>query len=168
MGIACNFGAVDFETANTRPDSACAVGLVVVRADRIHTWGSLIRPPTRDFWFTNIHGLTWQDVRSAPLFADLWARLSAVFASLDFLAAHNARFDRRVLDMCCRRYGLAPPRQRFFCTVNIARDVWGIRPTKLPDVCRALGIPLRHHDARSDALACARIVLAALRRGWRP
>ena len=44
----------------------------------------------------------------------------------------------------------------------------GIRPTKLPDVCRRLGIPLLHHDAASDATACARIVLAAEAEGWRP
>ena len=38
---------------------------------------------------------------------------------------------------------------------------WGVRPTKLPDVCRFLGIPLKHHDALSDAEAAARIVIAA-------
>jgi DNA polymerase-3 subunit epsilon len=45
--------------------------------------------------------------------------------------------------------------------VRLARRVWGIYPTRLSDVCRRLGIPLRHHDAASDAEACARIVIAA-------
>jgi DNA polymerase-3 subunit epsilon len=31
----------------------------------------------------------------------------------------------------------------------------------LPNVCSYLGIPLDHHNAASDAEACARIVLAA-------
>ena len=35
-------------------------------------------------------------------------------------------------------------------------------------LCRRLRIPLRHHDAGSDALACARIVLAAQADGWLP
>ncbi|MFA5187667.1 MAG: exonuclease, partial [Patescibacteria group bacterium] len=38
-------------------------------------------------------------------------------------------------------------------------------PTKLPDVCRRLKIPLNHHDAASDAEACARIVMAAMQDG---
>ena len=53
------------------------------------------------------------------------------------------------------------PDLRFECRMKMARDAWGLRPTKLPDVCQHLGIPLRHHDALSAAEACARIVLAA-------
>ena len=41
-------------------------------------------------------------------------------------------------------------------------------PTKLPCVCRRLRIPLRRHDAGSDAVACARIVLVAEAAGWLP
>ena len=47
---------------------------------------------------------------------------------------------------------------------TLARRHLGIYPTTLPDVCRRLRIPLRHHDPLSDAEACARIVIAALRR----
>ena len=42
-----------------------------------------------------------------------------------------------------------------------------IFPTKLPDVCGHLDIPLNHHDAGSDSLACAKIVVAAEGEGWR-
>ena len=80
----------------------------------------------------------------------------------------NAPFDRSVLHACCARYRLRLPRTPFTCTVQLARAQWGIRPTKLPDVCRRLQIPLRHHDAGADALACARIVLAAQADGWLP
>ena len=64
--------------------------------------------------------------------------------------------------------GLRQPEQPFICTVQVARVVWNIYPTKLPDVCRRLRIPLTHHEAASDAEACARIVIAAVKRGWRP
>jgi len=43
----------------------------------------------------------------------------------------------------------------------MARAAFGIYPTRLDCVCQALGIPLVHHKAESDAEACARIVLAA-------
>jgi DNA polymerase III epsilon subunit-like protein len=35
-------------------------------------------------------------------------------------------------------------------------------------VCRALDIPLKHHDAASDAAACAQILVQAMATGWRP
>jgi DNA polymerase-3 subunit epsilon len=163
------FAAIDFETANYSRDSACAVGLVVVDRGRIVDrayW--LIRPPTREFIFTYIHGLTWQDVRNAPTFADLWPELRKRIGSVEFLAAHNAPFDSGVLISCCSTYRLAAVRQPFVCTMRVAREVWEIYPTRLPDVCARLRIPLRHHHADSDAEACARIVLAAEKAGWAP
>lgn len=161
------FAAIDFETANHSPDSACAVGLVTVKGGRIVRRAErLIRPPSRNFVFTYVHGLAWQDVCEAPTFAEVWEELRAELHGVDFLAAHNARFDRGVLDACCVTYGLPGAAQPFVCTVEISRRVWGIYPTKLPDVCRHLKIPLRHHEAGSDAEACARIVLAAQRSGW--
>ena len=121
----------------------------------------LIRPPRSDIQFSYIHGITWDRVRNEPPFAQVWPQLAPVLEGADFLAAHNASFDRSVLRACCDRAGLEPPPIPFECTVKLARRAWGLRPAKLPDVCRHLGIGLRHHDALSDAEACARIVLAA-------
>ena len=161
------FVAIDFETATTRRDSACAVGLAAGCDGRvILTRTYLIRPPTAQFTFTDLHGLDWEDVHDAPTFAELWPTLRAWIDAAAFVAAHNAPFDRSVLHACCARYRLRPTRTPFTCTVQLARTQWGIRPTKLPDVCRRLRIPLRHHDAGADALACARIVLAAEADGW--
>jgi DNA polymerase-3 subunit epsilon len=70
------FAAIDFETANYSPDSACAIGLVVVKGDRIvRREHYLIRPPDRQFVFTFIHGIAWEDVRDAPTFHELWPTL---------------------------------------------------------------------------------------------
>lgn len=162
------FVAVDFEIANARHDSACAVGLAACsRGHVVQSRSFLIRPPSRRFTFTGLHGLGWEDVREAPTFADLWPTLQESLGQATFVAAHNAKFDRRVLNACCARYRLRPPRKRFVCTVELSRRRWPMASASLPDVCRRLGIPLRHHDAGSDALACARIVLAAQEAGWR-
>lgn len=162
------FAAIDFETANNARDSACAVGIVIVERDRIvDRLYSLVRPPSREFLFTHIHGLTWEDVKGAQPFSAVWAKMARDLAGIEFFAAHNAPFDRGVLGACCETYGLAPPTQPFVCTVRLARAQWAIRPTRLPDVCRHLAIALRHHAADSDAEACARIVMAAQADGWR-
>ncbi len=160
--MASTFLALDFETANPKRDSACAVGLVRVENQKIvHQAVYLIRPPYADFAFTYIHGISYRDVLLEPTFQELWEKIRPLFEGVDFLAAHNAKFDASVLRACCRRYQIPFPTLPFQCTVQMARAQWRIFPTKLPDVCKYLNISLQHHEALSDALACARIVMAA-------
>ena len=156
------FVALDFETADYPRDSACALGLVRVENHQIVRRAyHLIRPPRNRFVFTYLHGITWEDVAHQPAFADLWPSLTAFLEGVDFLAAHNASFDRSVLQRCCETAGLTPPALPFECTVRLARQTWKIFPTKLNNVCDHLGITLKHHHAASDAEACALIVIAA-------
>ncbi|MEK9661164.1 MAG: exonuclease domain-containing protein [Alphaproteobacteria bacterium] len=160
------FTAIDFETADQGRDSACAVAAVVVADDVIvDRYSTLIRPPRERILFTHIHGLAWDDVRDAPDFAGIWPVLRKYLVCSDFLVAHNAPFDRAVLLACCAAAGESSPRKRFACTVDAARRTWRLPRNRLPDVCRHLGIALNHHDALSDAEACARIAIAARREG---
>jgi DNA polymerase-3 subunit epsilon len=156
-----NFAAIDFETADDGRDSACSVGIVVVRngkiVERVHR---LIRPPRKAFIFTSVHGISWKDVQREPVFGDVWKDLVGVIDGVDFLAAHSAHFDRSVLATCCDAADIALPAQQFLCTVRVARSVWDVYPTTLPAVCEHLDLTLKHHDALSDAEACANIVLA--------
>ncbi len=162
------FAAIDFETANTFPDSACAVAVVRSEGGRIvRRLFRLIRPPSRRFDFTHIHGLSWHDVEDAPRFEGVWHGIWRLCHGVEFIAAHNAPFDAGVLRSCCARAGLAMPEAPFACTVALARRAWGIYPTRLDCVAERLGIPLHHHDAASDAECCARIVLLAHEAGHR-
>ena len=155
------FVAIDFETADHGRDSACAVGLVRVEDGRIvQRVSQLIRPPRDHFEFTHVHGIRWSDVASAPTFAEAWPALTQLLVGASFLAAHNASFDRSVLNACCAAADLEAPSIIFQCSMKLARQTWGLYPTKLPDVCAHLGIPLKHHDAASDAEACARVFLS--------
>lgn len=73
-----DFTAIDFETANPAMDSACQLGLVVVRGGEIveqRAW--LIRPPTERFDYTYIHGIAWRDVAGAADFGQLWPEIPA-------------------------------------------------------------------------------------------
>jgi DNA polymerase III subunit epsilon len=156
------FVAIDFETADYSPDSACALGLVRVENHQIvHRTYGLIKPPRRRFVFTYIHGITWEDVANQPTFGEVWPTYRPMLEGIDFLAAHNASFDRAVLHRCCAAAGLEPPKIPFRCTVQLARRTWNLKPAKLNNVCDYLGITLKHHHAASDAEACALIVIAA-------
>ncbi|MGB7415447.1 MAG: 3'-5' exonuclease [Thermosynechococcaceae cyanobacterium] len=163
--MAGHFAAIDFETADRGADSACAIAIVRGNHNQIlssHYW--LIRPPRSQFEFTHIHGLTWDDVEDQPTFSELWPEMLEQLQDIDFIAAHNASFDRKVMLTCCQAALITPPMWSYQCTVKLARQVWNIRPTKLPNVCAALDIPLQHHNAKSDAEACAQIVIAANQR----
>lgn len=156
------FAAIDFETADYGADSACAVGLVRVSGGKIvGRERRLLKPPRRGFVFTAVHGITWEHVSGKPSFREAWPELERFLDGVDFLAAHNASFDRRVLTACCGAAGLEPPPHRFLCTVRLARKLWSLPSASLPNVCRYLGLELNHHEPLSDAEACARIVLAA-------
>jgi DNA polymerase-3 subunit epsilon len=160
------FVAIDFETANTSRDSACSVAVVRVEKGKIvASEERLIRPPQNWFEFTYIHGITWKNVAKEPDFKEVWAGLGHLLRDASFLAAHNASFDAGVLKACCERHGIKPPAQEFVCTVKIARTAWNIFPTKLDCVCRELNIQLKHHNALSDAEACAHIILKAAKKG---
>ena len=160
--------AIDFETANQSAASACQLGLI-----RMENWqvvsskAWLIRPPTDEFVFTYIHGLTWDHVKDSPHWGQLWPEISGYLADAQYLAAHNAPFDRGVMQAACAEYGLTAPKTPFLDTVSIARKTWNIFPTKLNNVCERLGIPLQHHEALSDANACAQIILQAQAAGMK-
>src|SRR5438105_5750028 len=116
------FVAIDFETADHGPDSACAVGLVRVEGLRVvHREAVLIRPPRPQILFSFIHGITWDRVAGALPFAEAWPRLVPLLAGAAVVAAHNAPFDRRVLTACCEAAGHPIPDAPFLCTVQLAR-----------------------------------------------
>lgn len=154
------FTAIDFETADYGRDSACAVGLARVEGGSIvRTAYKLIRPPRQDVRFTEIHGITWEDVENEPVFGEVWPALADFFKGIEFITAHNAPFDKGVLYACCAAAGLQPPPQPFTCTVKLSKQELGLKPATLAHVAHHLSIPLNHHNALSDAEACAKIMI---------
>lgn len=160
------FVAIDFETADSKRDSACAVGIVVVdKGEIVAREYRLIRPPRRNFnpFCIRVHGIYWEDVADQPVFADIWPELEPLFEGADFIAAHNSAFDKSVLNTCCRESGCEAPEQPYLCTVKLSKNTWSLASNKLPRVCDHLGISLDHHHAASDAEACALIAVNGLR-----
>jgi DNA polymerase III subunit epsilon len=158
--------ALDFETANERRDSACAVGLAWIADGRVVRREShLIRPPEMRFAPGNIrvHGILPANVADEPGFADVMAPYLDDL-SRGLILAHNASFDIGVLRAGLARAGLPVPDLSYLCTVQVARRVFPApEGCGLGKVARRLGIRFEHHDAGEDAYACAEIALAAMR-----
>ncbi len=166
--VVMEFTAIDFETANYNRASACSIALVRVKdgkpAERFY---SLIKPPQGDFVFTYVHGITQRDVKNAKTFDGIWPSVRSFCDAAPLLVAHNATFDRSVLVSCCGHYGIEPPKFPFLCTLKIARTVWPkLSRHSLDSVCDYLSIPLRHHEAASDAEASAQVLLRAVDAGF--
>ncbi len=72
-----------------------------------------------------------------------------------------------VLSRCLMDYAIDVPRYaRYACTVQMGRRCYPQLPDrKLGTLCRCLGIPLLHHRADSDSLACAYLALDYMRNG---
>lgn len=158
------FVALDFETANHDRSSVCAMSLVrVFRGRIVRRFSTLVKPDTTDFRHRRIHGIGAKDVANAPSFPTAWRKAQRLLRGTKFLVAHNAGFDRSVLRAACERAGLPMPTQPFRCTVKEARRAWtDLDNHKLPTLADYLGLDLQHHDAQSDALACANIMLRVL------
>ncbi|MDN3309732.1 3'-5' exonuclease [Microbacterium oryzae] len=164
-----DFTAIDFETANSRPESACQVGLAKVRdgvvVDRA-SW--LIRPPVGfDEFFpfnSTIHGIYAEDVADARGWAEQFEDLRD-FAGDDTLAAHSATFDMGVLRRASDATGVDCPPWRSICSLQLARRTYRLESYRLPIAAAAAGFTgFAHHDAGADALACAHILMDAAAR----
>ena len=154
------FIALDFETANYDRNSACSVGIAVVENMQVTEQVSfLIRPPANFFTFTHIHGLTWNDVKDEPSFDEVWILIEKYFHNIDFVAAHNASFDRAVLEASCNFYGIKHPKPKYKCSLKLSKKCLPLEHHTLSDVASHYKIALNHHEALSDATACAKIMI---------
>jgi len=161
--VKMNFVTIDFETAKYSRESACSVGLVkYLDGKAVDTFYSLICPPSLYIRpdFTEIHGLTVDDVKDAPKFADLWDDAIKPFIGGFPLAAHNASFDMGVLWAVLEWYKMAIPKLPYFCTRSLACNTWpGLESYALTALAEKFGIIYDAHNALDDAMTCGKLVL---------
>lgn len=158
------FTAIDFETATGHAHSACAVGIITVEDGLItEEYHTLIQPPDNEYWYRNImvHGIKPIDTLQIPTFDVLFPEIQKrVFGRK--IVAHNESFDRNVLAKTMRWYGMYYDElelaDRWECTVKIYRAK-GYPKANLKYCSDRNGIALNHHEALSDARACAKLYL---------
>jgi len=158
-----DFVTIDFETAKYSPESACSVGLVkFLDGEAVDTYYSLIRPPSLYIRpdFTEIHGLTVDDVKDAPRFNEIWDSAIKPFIGDLPLAAHNASFDMGVLSAVLDWYELEIPALPYFCTCNLSRRTWtNLRSHALTALASHFGIVYDAHNALDDAMTCGKLAI---------
>ena len=162
-----NFVSIDFETANYSRESACSVGLIKYHNGKeIDSYYSLIQPPVLFIRpdFTEIHGLTVEDVKKAPTFLEIWNDVWS-FIDEEILVAHNASFDMGVLNAVLNLYNIPKPEFTYFCTLKLARRAWPeLKLHKLTELAKNFGITYKAHHALADAQTCGDIVIRAAKK----
>jgi len=165
---------IDVETACPVHGAICSIGVSVVHRGRVHIerqW--YIDPATRfDPRFIQIHGITPAKIAGSPRLKAAWRDITGfIDASMKDLrdpmlfeatageptalfVAHNAQFDRSQIEAALGE----PLPFRLACTVAMSRRAFPrLARHNLKAVAEHLRIPLQHHDALSDARACALI-----------
>lgn len=152
-----DFTAIDFETANGKMASICQVGLVRVEGGKIvHELELLVQPPRNEYHWGNsrVHGISRKHTAHAPAFNEVWP-LMQPFIEGQHVVAHNAPFDCTCLDQSLDFYQIQRPHYHRHCTVKIFKR-------NLALLCETYGIELKHHNALSDAKACASLFMMHL------
>ena len=156
------FTAIDFETATAY--HPCSVGIVTVEEGIIvDEFVTLIQPPNNFYNPFNIqvHGIYPRDTANAKTVVEVFPEIERRLKNR-VVVAHNESFDRNVLSKTMALHGLNYEDlnigSRWECTVKIYKAK-GFKPAKLSDCCRIMNIALEHHEALSDARACAKLYL---------
>lgn len=152
------FTAIDFETAQGYRWSICQVGLVRVNNGIItEEINLLIQPPKNYYWdkFIDIHGITPDMTKEALTFDKVWHKLEPYIKGQVVVAHNGLSFDFPVLEKTLEYYGMENPEYEKHCTYRIFRQ-------NLASLCMHHKISLNHHDALSDAKACAELFLIHL------
>ncbi|MCR4033333.1 MULTISPECIES: 3'-5' exonuclease [Flavobacterium] len=157
-----NFTAIDFETATGY--HPCSVGIVTVENGIIvDEYVSLIKPPNNEYspFTIRVHGIYPKDTVNAKSFFQIYPEIEKRLKNR-VVVAHNESFDRNVLMKSMLLHGLVYEdlniALKWECTVKIYKAK-GVKPTKLSDCCREMKIQLNHHEALSDARACAKLYM---------
>ena len=162
------FIVFDVETPNEQNNRMSAIGIAIVEDGQITgSFGTLVNPET---YFNPFHvaltGITPEQAEQAPTFGELWETIEPILSG-GILIAHNAPFDMGVLAKCLRAYCIDWERfVPYACTVRMGRATLPQLPDhKLNTLCDYWGIPLDHHRADSDSLACAELLIRYRNRG---
>src|ERR1035437_6670274 len=164
MRITC----IDFETANPFICSVCAMGISVIEDGQITLSKNIPVKPHPKYGSFNkdnvrIHGITRESVKDAPEFSEVYGSIKP-FMENSIVAAHNTDFDIRALKDVLTVYALPIPEFEYFCTVELAKSTWlGLKNYRLHTVSAHLKHVLKHHNAGEDALACANIIVSAMK-----
>jgi DNA polymerase-3 subunit epsilon len=153
------FTAIDFETATGYRNSICQIGLVrIENGITSKEINLLVQPPGNFYWnqFSDVHGILSKKTNNAPNFNQIWQIIQPFIENQNVVAHNGFGFDFPVLKKTLQHFNLPIPNYNKICTYKIYKS-------NLSNLCKQHNILLNHHDALSDAKACAELYLRSLK-----
>lgn len=153
------FVAIDFETANPKRVSACAIGISVVQNGKIAECnGTLVKPVGGHAAFqSKIHGITAEYTADKPEFDAIYPELKHFF---DIPLVGHSLFDKQVLNALSDHFDLKI-KFDYEDSAKVAKEkLPHLNNHKLATLAKHFSLPkFKHHDAAEDARACAQIFI---------
>lgn len=161
-----NFVAIDFETANFEDNAPVKIGIAVVKEGKIiDSFCKWINPETEfDWYMVNVLHFNPTDFIDKPTFPDVWKEVEPILSSAEFIVAHGASLDYKVLKNTLERYHLPFPKlDKLLCSMVIARKVFTSSPSfGLPWLAKQFDFDWYGWEAANNAKVCALILLKEL------
>lgn len=155
-----SFAVLDIETTGLTPAIDRIVEIAIYHVDGPGSSTCVLNTlinPQRKVSGTEIHGITDEDVRDAPTFADAAPTIAAALSGR-VLVAHNVYFDLRFLTSEFERCGLQTNLPHL-CTMYLPPMLGTGERRTLDLACAQYGIPRHHtHCADDDASAAAQLL----------
>ena len=160
------FLTIDFEVASRYEYSPCSVAIYKFTENSYSKiYATLIN--SGDVFFdpqlVKLHGITEDMVKNSP---SIYVVLNDICNIIKdkFIFAHNATYDILKIVKGCNEYNIDIPNFKYADSLMITKRTWkGLINYKLDTISEFLNIELEHHNADSDAIACGKIILEAMK-----
>ena len=154
------FFFIDVETANKNPNSICAIAIATISNGVINSKCWFVKPPTDEFTFSNIHNITYNDVKDSATFDIVWKKYVLPLIGDRPIVAHYAHFDINAIFSTLDYYHVAYDNNHLVTnTCIIARHLLPQLPNhKLPTLANHFHLNLEHHNPLSDVTACSNLL----------
>ncbi|HAQ19603.1 MAG TPA: hypothetical protein DCR40_10290 [Prolixibacteraceae bacterium] len=161
-----NFIAIDFETASEQRTTPISVGIVKIENNELNfdqTFFSLINPRTTIFNQISIgkHGLTYEKVKHAPDFIELWNKVLKSLVRENIVIVHQTATDISVIRKCIELYELDQVDFKYISTLEIAKNLKvDVNKFGMKELCNLYNIPYSdNHKSDEDAVALGKLFL---------
>ncbi len=149
-----DYVALDIETPNSRGNSICSIGIVIVRdgkvAGKMH---SQINPEDRiDERNAAVTGINIAGIEKCPTLPDYWPNIEGYLRDC-VIVSHNAKYDLAVLSRSLERYGIAAPEFRYIDTLKLSRKLMAAPSYSLKELSKTIGCQYLGRSAIGDASA---------------
>lgn len=149
-----DYVVLDLENPNFRQNSVCAIGVILVRDNKvIEKKYSLINPDdTFDRINMDITKIAPHMVKDSPTLPEYWPEIEELLTD-NIIIGHNITYDLRVISKSLQRYSISPPDFKYMCTLSLSRKHLKLPSYKLENIAKKLHIIYNPHNAIEDARA---------------